>query len=51
VGFGDSRVQNNATLRSLWLNETARPRYLQQSPTLFTSLGYPPPGSLGASSG
>lgn len=40
-GWGDSRVEVNPVLRGLWLAEIGRDRYLQQSPDLYCSLGYP----------
>lgn len=34
-GWGDSRVESNASLKSLWLGEITQPRYLNASASLF----------------
>jgi hypothetical protein len=40
-GWGDSRVENNPTLKALWLGEITKAKYLSASPTLFCNdLGY-----------
>jgi hypothetical protein len=39
--WGDSRIESNPDMKALWLAEMAKPRYLQASPTLFSTLGYP----------
>jgi hypothetical protein len=35
AGWGDSRVEANATIESLWMTEISKPRYLHSSPTLY----------------
>ncbi len=37
----DARLQNNARIYQAWFEETARERYLKQSPQLFELLGFP----------
>jgi beta-mannanase len=40
-GWGDSRVENNPTLKALWLGEITKAKYLSASPTLYCNdLGY-----------
>ena len=39
-GWGDSRVEQNPVLKSLWLAEIVRDRYLEHSADLYCSLGY-----------
>lgn len=38
----DARLQNNETVAKAWLMETAKDRYLKQSPQLFEQLGFSP---------
>ena len=42
VGWQDSRLQNNETVAKAWFMETAKDRYLKQSPQLFEQLGISP---------
>lgn len=37
----DARLQNNSEVHRAWFRETAKDRYLKQSPELFELLGYP----------
>ncbi|HEY4475262.1 MAG TPA: glycosyl hydrolase [Candidatus Paceibacterota bacterium] len=39
--WGDSRVQANATIKNLWTNTITSNGWLNASPTLFDTLGYP----------
>ena len=38
----DARLQNNETVAEAWFMETAKDRYLKQSPQLFEQLGFAP---------
>ena len=38
--IGDARVEANADIQNLWLNEINQPRYLKASPDLFRLLGW-----------
>jgi len=38
--IGDARVENNAQIKKLWLDEIGRSRYLKATPDLFRILGY-----------
>jgi hypothetical protein len=38
----DARLQNNETVAEAWFMETAKDRYLKQSPQLFEQLGFSP---------
>ena len=42
--WGDARLQNNDRVAEAFFMETNAPRYLKQSPELFETLGYTPPG-------
>lgn len=38
--IGDARIEENADIRNLWLNEVNQARYLKASPDLFRLLGW-----------
>lgn len=42
LGWRDARLQNNDTVSGAFFMETAKDRYLRQSPELFEQLGYAP---------
>ena len=42
AGWQDARLQNNETVAKAWFMETAKDRYLKQSPQLFGQLGFSP---------
>lgn len=42
--WGDARLQNNPRVAEAFFAETNGDRYLKQSPELFETLGYAPPG-------
>ena len=42
LGWQDARLQNNETVAKAWFMETAKDRYLKQSPQLFEQLGFSP---------
>ena len=42
LGWQDARLQNNKTVAKAWFMETAKNRYLKQSPQLFEQLGFSP---------
>jgi hypothetical protein len=42
LDWQDARLQNNETVAEAWFMETAKDRYLKQSPQLFEQLGFAP---------
>jgi hypothetical protein len=42
LDWQDARLQNNETVAEAWFMETAKDRYLKQSPQLFEQLGFSP---------
>jgi hypothetical protein len=42
LNWQDARLQNNAIIADAWFTETAKDRYLKQSPDLFEQLGFAP---------
>jgi hypothetical protein len=42
LNWQDARLQNNQTVADAWFMETAKDRYLKQSPRLFEQLGFTP---------
>lgn len=42
LDWQDARLQNNETVAKAWFMETAKVRYLKQSPQLFEQLGFAP---------
>lgn len=42
LGWQDARLQNNETVAKAWFMETAKDRYLKQSPQLLEQLGFSP---------
>jgi beta-mannanase len=42
LDWQDARLQNNETVAEAWFMETAKDRYLKQSPQLFEQLGFTP---------
>ncbi|NNE46164.1 MAG: hypothetical protein HKN37_05845 [Rhodothermales bacterium] len=42
LNWQDARLQNNETVAEAWFMETAKNRYLKQSPQLFEQLGFVP---------
>ncbi|MBT8483800.1 MAG: hypothetical protein HKP36_19680, partial [Myxococcales bacterium] len=42
LDWRDARLQNNETVADAWFMETAKARYLKQSPQLFEQLGFSP---------
>jgi hypothetical protein len=38
--IGDARIEENADIKKLWLNEIDQDRYLKASPDLFHTLGW-----------
>ena len=38
--MGDGRIEENAKIKDLWLNEINHDNYLKGSPDLFRSLGW-----------
>ncbi|NNK09050.1 MAG: hypothetical protein HKP50_17195, partial [Myxococcales bacterium] len=42
LDWRDARLQNNRTVADAWFMETAKDRYLKQSPQLFEQLGFSP---------
>ena len=42
LNWQDARLQNNETVAAAWFVETAKARYMKQSPQLFEQLGFAP---------